>query len=140
MGSYPHVVLGAVDPNYTISYVNGSVDGRTRRPLSVTASSASMTYGGTVPSITPSYAGFVNGDTAAVAHRPADLLDHGHVVEPGGHLPQPCSGAADPNYTFSYVTGTVEVDPALAHGYGLVGSMTYGGTPSRRSRPRTRAS
>ena len=46
----------------------------TKAPLTITASSGSMTYGGTVPTITPGYAGFVNGDTAVVAHhasRPA---------------------------------------------------------------------
>src|SRR5205814_798528 len=31
--------------------------------LTVTAGSPSMTYGGTVPTITPSYSGFKNGDT-----------------------------------------------------------------------------
>ena len=33
-------------------------------PLSISASSGTMTYGGTVPTITPSYSGFVNSDTA----------------------------------------------------------------------------
>ena len=34
-------------------------------PLTVTASSPTMTYGGAVPTITPGYSGFVNGDTAS---------------------------------------------------------------------------
>ncbi len=48
---------GAVDPNYTITLVKGSL-AVTKAPLTITASSGSLTYGGTVPTITPSYAGF----------------------------------------------------------------------------------
>jgi len=55
---------GAVDSNYTISYVNGSVLVN-KAPLSIAASSDSMIYGGTAPSITARTRGFVNGDTAA---------------------------------------------------------------------------
>ena len=55
-GSYPSTCTGAVDSNYTISYVSGTVtDGAA--PLAITASSASMTYGGTPPTVTPSYKG-----------------------------------------------------------------------------------
>ena len=50
---------GAVDSNYTISYVAGTATVG-KAALTITASSAPMTYGGTVPTITPSYAGFVN--------------------------------------------------------------------------------
>ena len=41
-----------------------------------------MTYGGSVPTITARYSGFVNGDPRLAHHR-ADLLDHGHLGEPG---------------------------------------------------------
>ena len=41
---------GAVDPNYSISYVNGSVQVGPAS-ITVTASSGSMTYGGTVPAV-----------------------------------------------------------------------------------------
>ena len=51
-----------MDSNYSISYVAGVVT-VSKAPLTITASSGSMTYGGAVPTITPSYSGFVNGDT-----------------------------------------------------------------------------
>ena len=79
---YASSCSGAADPNYSISYVAGSVT-VTKAPLTITASSRSMTYGGTVPTITASYAGFVNGDSVVVAHDQADLRDHGHQFEPG---------------------------------------------------------
>ena len=64
VGSYPSSCSGAVDASYTISYTPGSVSVGPA-PLVITAASATMTYGGTVPAITASYSGFVNGDSAA---------------------------------------------------------------------------
>ena len=68
----------------------------TPAPLTITASSASMTYGGTPPDHHATYSGFVNGDNAAVAHHPADVLDHGHSLEPGRQLPQLVLGSGRP--------------------------------------------
>ena len=56
-------VSGASDANYTFTYPPcGSV---TVSPasLTITASSPSMTYGSTPPTITPSYSGFENNDS-----------------------------------------------------------------------------
>ena len=61
---YQTFCSGAADSNYTIGYVTGALT-VSKAPLTITASSGSMTYGGTVPTITPIYAGFVNGDTAS---------------------------------------------------------------------------
>jgi hypothetical protein len=46
--------------------------------LTITASSGTMTYGGAVPAFTPSYSGFVNGDTAASLTTAADLHHDRH--------------------------------------------------------------
>ena len=64
VGSYDSSCSGAVDANYTITYQTGTVQVAAVTVV-ITASSPSMTYGGSVPTITPSYSGFVNGDTAA---------------------------------------------------------------------------
>ncbi len=58
---YPSTCMGAVDGNYTISYGPGSVI-VTQAALQITASSATVTAGAAVPTITPSYSGFVNGE------------------------------------------------------------------------------
>ncbi len=55
--------------------------------LFVTASDGSFTYGGTPPTITAKYAGFVNGDIGLQPHHQAHVLDHGHELEPGRRLP-----------------------------------------------------
>jgi len=62
-GSYPITASGAVDANYTISYVAGTL---TVSPvgLVVTANNQSKGYGAALPGLTVSYSGFVNGDTA----------------------------------------------------------------------------
>ena len=81
-------------------------------PLAITASSASMTYGGTVPTITPSYSGFVNGDTAASLTTPPTCSTTATGVSPAGSYPSSCTGAVDPNYAITYVGGAVLIGPA----------------------------
>ena len=127
---YPSTCSGAVDPNYSIGYVAGAVTVKPA-PLTVTASSGSMTYGGTVPTITPLYFGFKNGDngsslttqptcsTAATSSSPAS----------GSPYPSSCSGAAASNYSITYVTGGVMVNRAPLTITASSGSMTYGGAP-----------
>ena len=51
--------------NYAISYVAGVVTVN-QAPLTITASSATVSYGAAVPTITPSYSAFVNSQTSAV--------------------------------------------------------------------------
>ena len=52
--AYASSCSGAVDSNYTFSYVNGSVS-VTPAPVTVTASDDTMVYGGIVPTITAAY-------------------------------------------------------------------------------------
>src|SRR5208282_2552308 len=128
--TYPSTCSGAVDSNYTISYVAGAVTVDSAS-LSITASSASMTYGGTVPTITASYSGFVNGDTAAslsTAPTCSTSATSSSPVSPPTY-PSTCSGAVDHNYTISYAAGAVTVLPATVTVTASGGTMTYGGTP-----------
>jgi hypothetical protein len=112
VGSYASSCSGAVDPNYSIVYVDGttSVGPAT---LTITASGGIQTYGGALPLISPTYSGFVNGDS------PADLTAL-PVCVPGTTTSSPvvgsyvssCSGAVGPNYSIVYVDGTTSVGPA----------------------------
>ena len=78
-------------------------------PLTITASSGSFTYGAPVPTITPSYSGFVNGDTAASLTTPPVCSTTATSSSPvsGSPYPSSCSGAVDSNYTILYVNGSV---------------------------------
>ena len=113
LGNYSSSCAGAVDSNYIIDYVDGTT---TVNPamLTITASDGSQTFGGLVPTISPRYAGFVDGDT------PSDLTALPTCV-PGttslspvlGNYRSSCTGAVDPNYTIDYVDGTTTVNPAI---------------------------
>ena len=126
VGNYPTSCVGGVDPNYTISYDNGTLQVSTAQ-IVVTASSASMTYGGGAPAITASYSGFVNGDSASSLTSTATCSAGASSSSPVGSYVSSCTGAADPDYSFSYASGSVQVDPAPLTIAASSASLTYGG-------------
>ena len=63
-GAYPITATGAVDADYAISYVSGTLT-IGQAGLTITANSKGMTYGGALPALTATYTGLVNGDTPA---------------------------------------------------------------------------
>jgi MBG domain (YGX type) len=79
-------------------------------PLTITASSATVTVGGTIPAITPSYSGLVNGDTAPTT--PPTCSTTATNTSPAGTYTTSCSGAVDPKYLITYVDGTLTVTAA----------------------------
>jgi hypothetical protein len=111
-GPYSITANGAVDPNYTITYVAGTL---TITPVSllITADSKTKPYGAAVPALTASYSGFVNGDTAASLTTMPTLSNTAtaasHVA--GSPYPITASGAVDSDYTISYGAGTLTVTP-----------------------------
>jgi hypothetical protein len=79
-------------------------------PLTITASSSTMTYGGKPPVITPAYSGFVPGDgPSSLTSQPGCSTTATSTSSLGAQLPATCSGAADPDYQISYVPGLVTV-------------------------------
>jgi hypothetical protein len=80
--------------------------------LSITPASASKLYGAPVPALTASYSGFVNGDTAGSLTTAPVLTTTATVASPVGSYTITASGAASSNYTISYATGALVVNPA----------------------------
>lgn len=73
-----------------------------------------MTAGSPVPVITPSYSGFVNGDSAASLPIAPTCWTSATSWSPPGTYPTYSSGAADSTYTIdasTYVTGTLTIRP-----------------------------
>ena len=105
-------LTGTASTNYVISYV-GLTDGFVVSPvpLTVTASTASFTSGGAVPQITASYAGFINGESAASLSSPPTCSTIATADSPPGRYPSTCAGAVDANYAIAYVAGSVTVKP-----------------------------
>jgi hypothetical protein len=78
-------------------------------PLTITANTQTMLLHGTVPALTASYSGFVGGDSAAVLTTQPSCTTTATSSSPVGSYPITCSGALAPNYSSSYVAGTLSV-------------------------------
>jgi YD repeat-containing protein len=103
------------DQNFQAS--NGSLGGGqlvTPATLTVTANDASMIYGGPLPTFTASYSGFVNGDTPGSLTAPASFTTSATVTSAVGSYPITPSGATDPNYAITFLSGTLTVVPLQA--------------------------
>ena len=98
-------------------------------PLTITASNGMMTYGGTPPTITPSYSAFVPGDTASslgTVNCTTNATSSSPVA--GNPYYSSCS-ATDPTYTITPVRGTVTVSPAPLTITASSATMIFGAMP-----------
>ncbi|HEX6731591.1 MAG TPA: MBG domain-containing protein, partial [Pyrinomonadaceae bacterium] len=84
-----------------------------KAPLTITASSHTVVFNDAVPTITPSYLGFVNGDDSGDLTPPTCSTTYtvGSLV---GTYPSKCENAVSGNYAFTYVDGTVTVNTACS--------------------------
>lgn len=107
-GTYPITCSGASAAKYSITYVPGTLT-VAPVPLTVTAPSAARAYGATNPAFTPTYSGFVNGDTAASLTAQPTCTTAATPASPVGTYPINCSGAASANYAITCVSGTLTI-------------------------------
>lgn len=84
-------------------------------PLTITADNKAMVAGQPLPQLTASYSGLVNGDTPASLDTPVALSTTATSASPAGTFPIIASGAADPNYTITFVAGTLTVRDAKVY-------------------------
>jgi len=96
--------------------------------LTITASSPSVAYGAAVPTITPIYSGWANGDSSTSLTTQATCTTaYTTASAPGSNPTTSCSGAKDPNYTITYAAGSVTVTQASQTiGHWFNSSTTYG--------------
>ncbi|MFQ6603859.1 MBG domain-containing protein, partial [Flavobacterium sp. C3NV] len=111
VGTYPITASGAVNPNYAINYIDGTLT-VTTATLTITADNQTKTYGSANPALTASYSGFVNGDTAASFTTLPTISTTEVTGSNVGTYPITASGAVNPNYTISYFNGTLTVTTA----------------------------
>ena len=71
-----------------------------------------MVYGASVPGLTASYSGFVNGDTAASLATPVTLSTSATSSSPVGTYAIQASGATSANYQITFVNGTLTISQA----------------------------
>src|SRR5207245_2762473 len=111
VGKYEIDAAGATDANYSITFVKGSLE-VTPASLTITADDKTKVYGTALPVLTASYSGFVNGDSAASLSTPVSLSTTATANSPVGKYEIDAAGATDPNYTITFVKGSLEITPA----------------------------
>ncbi len=109
---YSITASGAVDPNYSISDVAGSLT-VTTAPLTITADSKSKVYSAALPTLTATYTGFVNGDTSASLTTLPTITTTATAGSAVGTYPITASGAVGTDYSIHYVAGTLIINPAI---------------------------
>ena len=109
VGTYTITPSAAADSNYTVSFVTADFT-ITAAALTVTASDQTKVYGATDPALTYSITGFVNGD--AEADLDTEVSISRAAGENVGTYTITPSGAADSNYTVSFVTADFTITAA----------------------------
>ena len=113
VGTYPIIPSAATDPNYTITYVEGTLT-VTKAPLIITAKPHTITYNGTAYAggngVVPT--GLISGET--ISNLTGTLIYTGTSqgaknVDSYTIIPD---GLSSPNYNINYVGGTLEIKKA----------------------------
>ena len=115
--------------NYSFSFGSGAVT-IAKAVLTVTANVVQMTYGSTVPALTYSFSGFLNGDGSSTVQGAPALTTTATSASPVGSYPVLCAGGtlASQEYTFNLFNGTLAVNKAVISVKAVSVAMTYGGT------------
>jgi hypothetical protein len=128
VGSYTTSCSGAASGNYLIAYQNGTMTVN-KADLYITASSASVSFGGDVPAVTPIYSGFVNGDDQFDLSTPPTCSTTATDTSAPGDYSSTCIGAAASNYAIHYVAGTVSIVRAVLDVTASSATISYGTAP-----------
>ena len=110
-GTYAIKASGAVAPNYSFSYTDGTLT-VTKAPLKATVKDATRVYGGTA-NYEFEYSGFVNGDTKAAVTTAPTVTSTATKTSPVGEYTTSLSGGSAANYEFTeYVGGKLTITKA----------------------------
>ena len=84
--------------------------------LTITADNQTKVYGATLPTLTASYSGFVNGDTSASLTTQPTLTTTATAgsQSQAARTASRASGAVDTDYSISYVAGSLTVTAGAA--------------------------
>jgi hypothetical protein len=108
-GGYPILASGAIDPDYTIAYVTGTLT-ITPAPLTITADNKTMVFSAPLPPFTAGYSGFVNGDTPSSLTTPVVLSTTATSASPVGTYAITAGGATDSDYAITFVAGALTIN------------------------------
>jgi hypothetical protein len=111
VGEYAINVSGATSPDYTITFMSGTLT-NTPAALTIAAVSTNKIYGDAVPGLSATYTGFVNNDTVASLDTPVSISTTATLSSPAGLYPITVTNAVDLNYTITFVNGLLTNSPA----------------------------
>lgn len=97
--------------------------------LTVTANDEQILQGAAIPPFTVSYSGFVNGDTVTNLTTLPTATTTATSSSPAGTYDIIASGAASPNYNFTYVKGTLTITASQqpqSITFNALAAITYG--------------
>lgn len=100
--------------------------------LTVTASSHTVQYGASIPTITPTYSGFVNSETSSSSafttglSAPTCSTEYLTTSAFGSSPTSSCSSADATNYAFLYITGAITIQKRSMTVTASSSSLTYG--------------
>jgi hypothetical protein len=86
-----------------------------------------MIYGSTLPTIAPSYNGFISGDSASSLTTQPTCTTTATSASNVGSYPTSCTGAVDANYIIGYKPGTLTITPAVLTVAANKLTFAYGG-------------
>jgi hypothetical protein len=110
VNTYSVVPGGLTSPNYAIALVAAELV-VTPASLTIAAIDQSRVYGNPNSPLTAYYQGFINGDTPASLTAPVVLSTPAMSASLAGSYPVFVRGAASPNYTIRFVSGTLSITP-----------------------------
>src|SRR5262249_44967432 len=102
---------GLTSSDYAITFASGNLT-VTPAALTVTANDATKVYGQANPSLSASYSGFVNGDSAATLSGSLVLTTTCTASSHAGSYAVTPGGLTSGDYTITFTGGTLTVTPA----------------------------
>lgn len=106
-GLYPITIGTLAAPNYDVTFTPATL-AVIKASLAITADNKMRVAGQANPALTAGFAGFVNGDTAAVVTGLV-LTTDATATSPAGTYPITATGATAANYAITFVPGTLTV-------------------------------
>ncbi len=127
------LITATFTPEDIASYVSGGIITMTvtvsKATLGITASSHTVAFGAAIPTITPAYSGFVNGEDSSVLSNLVCTTTYTTTTSVGT-TGSSCSGTTASNYSFAYTAGVITVTQAGQTSALTISStsVTYGST------------
>lgn len=114
--------------NYKLPAANTTTISITKKELTVTASSHTVSYGDAKPTLSVSYSGFVNSEDASVLDtKPTASTTYAATTAVSSSpVAVTVSGGSDNNYSFKYVNGSITINKAQVTVTASSHTVTYG--------------